>query len=188
MRYVASSSPDWVKPQNKIGICCFSAEHAALRRKSKDWFARNLYIVSELKDMSTSGLLFQWTSTINIQLIVSSSTKWSPSLSRQNITCSRHDMAENCSFSAKHQAFTDYYLFPGDSRCFVGCFPEIHDVLFDYNVFPRRITCCICSTKTFPILKVYHLFFEDTSFCHDSLTICFLKMSQYFQPRNESIT
>ena len=23
----------------KIGICCFSAEHAVLRRKSKDWLA-----------------------------------------------------------------------------------------------------------------------------------------------------
>ena len=25
----------------KIGICRFSAKHAALRRKSKDWLARN---------------------------------------------------------------------------------------------------------------------------------------------------
>jgi hypothetical protein len=25
----------------KIGICCFSAKHAALRRKSKDWLALN---------------------------------------------------------------------------------------------------------------------------------------------------
>jgi hypothetical protein len=25
----------------KIGICCFSPKHAALRRKSKDGFARN---------------------------------------------------------------------------------------------------------------------------------------------------
>jgi hypothetical protein len=25
----------------EIGICCFSAMHAALRRKSKDWLARN---------------------------------------------------------------------------------------------------------------------------------------------------
>jgi hypothetical protein len=25
----------------KIGICCFSAKHASLRRKNKDWFARN---------------------------------------------------------------------------------------------------------------------------------------------------
>ena len=25
----------------KIGICCFSAKHAALRRKDKDWVARN---------------------------------------------------------------------------------------------------------------------------------------------------
>ena len=24
-----------------IGICCFSTKHAALRRKNKDWLARN---------------------------------------------------------------------------------------------------------------------------------------------------
>jgi hypothetical protein len=43
----------------KIGICCFSAKHAALRRKSKDWLARNHNNVSEWRDMSTRGLLFQ---------------------------------------------------------------------------------------------------------------------------------
>ena len=43
----------------KIGICCFSAKHAALRRKSKDWLARNRNYVSEWSDMSTHGLLFQ---------------------------------------------------------------------------------------------------------------------------------
>ena len=48
----------------KIGICCFSAKHAALRRKSKDWLARNHNNVSEWNDMSTHGLLFQWASTI----------------------------------------------------------------------------------------------------------------------------
>jgi len=32
----------------KIGICCFFAKHATLRRRSKDWLA----------------LLFQWASTI----------------------------------------------------------------------------------------------------------------------------
>jgi hypothetical protein len=37
---------------NKIGICCFSTKHEALRRKSKDWLARNQYIVSEWGDMS----------------------------------------------------------------------------------------------------------------------------------------
>jgi hypothetical protein len=41
------------------GICCFSAKHAALRRKGKDWFARNQDNVSEWSDMSTLGLLFQ---------------------------------------------------------------------------------------------------------------------------------
>jgi hypothetical protein len=25
----------------KIGICCFSAKHGALRRKSNDWLAQN---------------------------------------------------------------------------------------------------------------------------------------------------
>ena len=43
----------------KIGICCFSAKHAALRRKSKDWLARNQNNVSEWGDMSIRGLLFQ---------------------------------------------------------------------------------------------------------------------------------
>ena len=32
---------------DKIGICCFSAKHAALRRKSKDWLSRNRDNVSE---------------------------------------------------------------------------------------------------------------------------------------------
>ena len=40
----------------KIGICCFSAKHAALRRKSKERFARNQDNVSEWGDMSTRGL------------------------------------------------------------------------------------------------------------------------------------
>ena len=37
----------------EIGICCFSAKHAALRRKSKDWLARNQNNVSQWSDMST---------------------------------------------------------------------------------------------------------------------------------------
>jgi hypothetical protein len=41
----------------KIGICRFSAKHAALR--SKDWLARNRDNVSEWGDMSIHGLLFQ---------------------------------------------------------------------------------------------------------------------------------
>jgi hypothetical protein len=40
----------------KIGICCFSTKHAALRRKSKDWLARNQNNMSEWSDMSN---LFQ---------------------------------------------------------------------------------------------------------------------------------
>ena len=43
----------------KIGICCFSAKHAALRRKSKDWLARIQDNVSKWRDMSIRGSLFQ---------------------------------------------------------------------------------------------------------------------------------
>jgi hypothetical protein len=43
----------------KIGMCCFSAKYAALRRKSKEWLARNQDNVSEWGDMSTGGILFQ---------------------------------------------------------------------------------------------------------------------------------
>jgi hypothetical protein len=39
--------------QYKIGICCFSAKNAALRRESKDWLARNQNDVSEWSDIST---------------------------------------------------------------------------------------------------------------------------------------
>ena len=42
----------------KIGMCCFSAKHAALRRRSKDWLDRNQDNVSEWGDMSIRGLLF----------------------------------------------------------------------------------------------------------------------------------
>ena len=44
---------------SKIGICCFFAKHAALRRNSKDWLARNQNNVSEWSDRSIRGLLFQ---------------------------------------------------------------------------------------------------------------------------------
>jgi hypothetical protein len=43
----------------EIGICCFSAKHASLRKKSKDWLTRNQDNVSEWSDMSFCGLLFQ---------------------------------------------------------------------------------------------------------------------------------
>jgi hypothetical protein len=43
----------------EIGICCISANHTALKRKSKDWWARNQDNVSEWGDMSTRRLSFQ---------------------------------------------------------------------------------------------------------------------------------
>ena len=54
----------------EIGISYFSAKHVVLRRKSKDWLAWNQNNVSEWSDMFTCWLLFQWASTIKIQLNV----------------------------------------------------------------------------------------------------------------------
>ena len=57
---IASKAVDrGVKPRSgqtkdhKICICCFSAEQAALRSKSKDWLAWKQNNVSEWSDMST---------------------------------------------------------------------------------------------------------------------------------------
>jgi len=64
---------EWRSGQTKddtIGPCSFYAKHATLRRKSKDWLARNHDNVSEWGDMSVRGLLFQWASTIIILLSV----------------------------------------------------------------------------------------------------------------------
>ena len=52
----------------ELDICCFSVMHAAFRKQSKDWLARNRDNVSEWGDMSIRRLLFQLTSTTKIQL------------------------------------------------------------------------------------------------------------------------
>ena len=41
-----------------IGICCFSAKHAALKGKIKDWLAQNQDNVSEWGDMSVCRRFF----------------------------------------------------------------------------------------------------------------------------------
>jgi hypothetical protein len=56
---MVGSNPDRVKQKTEICICCFSAKHAALRRKSKGWLARNRDNVPEWDDMSIHGLLYQ---------------------------------------------------------------------------------------------------------------------------------
>jgi len=57
-------SPGRVQPLTiKIGICYFSAIHAVLRTKNKDWLVWNQNNVFAWSDMFTRGLLFQWAST-----------------------------------------------------------------------------------------------------------------------------
>jgi hypothetical protein len=52
----------------EIGVSCFSAKNAELRRKNKDLLAQNKDNVSEWHDMSTHGLMIQ-------QILISLKTK-----------------------------------------------------------------------------------------------------------------
>ena len=54
----------------KIGMCCFSAKCAALRRKRQRLVGSESENVPEWSAMSTRGLLFQSASTIKVQLSV----------------------------------------------------------------------------------------------------------------------
>jgi hypothetical protein len=60
---IASSAVDCGKTligsNQRLGISCFFAKHASLRRKSKDWLARNRDNVSEWGSMSICELLLQ---------------------------------------------------------------------------------------------------------------------------------
>ena len=75
----------------KIVFCRFSAKHAALMKKSKDWLARNEDNVSDWGDMSISELALSksisacWSSTKRLLIIIS-----------LKLTCSRHDIVGNC--------------------------------------------------------------------------------------------
>ena len=64
-----SEPPIGSNQRQKNGICCFSAKHAASRRKSQDFLAWNQDNVSERSNfyMSIRRLLFQRASTIKIQ-------------------------------------------------------------------------------------------------------------------------
>ena len=57
MGWIVGLSIGWVTPKTikLVGICCFSAEHAALRSKSKDWLARFQDNLSELSNISTDS-------------------------------------------------------------------------------------------------------------------------------------
>ena len=96
----------------KIGICCFSTKHAAFTRKSKDCLAWNQDNMSEWSNKSTLGrLLFQWTSSINIQLSVLDLYKADiiiiPSI---QINLSRHDIDEILSLGVKQQSLIHSYI------------------------------------------------------------------------------
>ena len=52
----------------EIGICCFSVKNTVLERKNKDGLVGIRIMCLKWSDMSNCRLLFQWASTIKIQL------------------------------------------------------------------------------------------------------------------------
>ena len=68
---------------------CFQA---ASRRKSKDCLVQNEDNVSGWRDMFTSRLLFQWATTIKIQLSVLVWFKVDIIIISLNLTCFHHDI------------------------------------------------------------------------------------------------
>jgi len=53
---------------NKTGISCFFAKHAAFRSKNKNWLTRNQVNVSDWSDMFTSGVSTKWISPSSHQM------------------------------------------------------------------------------------------------------------------------
>jgi hypothetical protein len=78
----------------EIGICCFSAKHTALRRKTKDWLARNQNNVSEWSEMSTRDCCFCELALWKSNSPCWSRTKRTSSSSHWKLTCSRHNIDE----------------------------------------------------------------------------------------------
>ena len=78
----------------QLVFVAYNAKHAELRRKSKDWLARNQGNVSEWSDMSICRLLSQWASTIKKNKRVGLEQSEPHHHLNYKLTCSRHDIAE----------------------------------------------------------------------------------------------
>jgi hypothetical protein len=75
---------------NNIGISCLSVKKTALKCKNH----LNVSKCSDMSDMSTHGLLFQWDSTIKIQLSVFVYYKANIIIISLNVTSSCYNIAE----------------------------------------------------------------------------------------------
>jgi hypothetical protein len=53
------SSLNRVNPKTEISICCFSTKHISLKRKSKDWLARNQDKVLECGDIMSHSIIYR---------------------------------------------------------------------------------------------------------------------------------
>ena len=79
----------------RISSCCFSAKHAALRSKSKDWLARKQNNVSECPSTTclSADCCFSELALCKSNSACWSRTKRISSSSHWKLTCYRHDIA-----------------------------------------------------------------------------------------------
>ena len=111
-----------------IGICCFSDKQAGLRRKSKDWFARNQNNVPECSDMSSH---------------------WKP-------TCSSRDIADKLLFWRLSTHSLTHSLTHSPWRRMKRCHgPLYYDRKFQIFIF--LTVCCIEYTSTWAGFEVITL-------------------------------
>ena len=98
-----------------IGICCFSAKNAALKRKNIDWLAQNQDIFSSGVTFLSAYYCFSDLALKKHQKACWSSTKQTSSSSQWNLTCSRHDIAEQIAelvvFNNNHSLIPKNVLF-----------------------------------------------------------------------------
>ena len=76
----------------KIGIFCLYAWNEPLMSYIKHWLARIKDKQSERRDISTSGMLFRWSSTMKFQLMPVGLVHNESSSAHQKWTCPLHDL------------------------------------------------------------------------------------------------
>jgi hypothetical protein len=127
----------WVETQSgltknyKIDICCFSFKHAALRRKSKDWLARNLDNVLEWSNKSTHKNPIKRVGLVSLKL-----------------TCFLHDISEK--LLIWHLTTDINFIVFCQTR--LGLNPQSTAL----KVSMLTITPPMCSTLNDNVLSIYH--------------------------------
>ena len=144
MVWVFTLSPDRVKSKTiKLVFVASPLSMLHLRRKSKDWSARNQNNVSEWSNMSTHGLLFQWATTIKIQLCMLVKYKADMIIISSNVTWDSWKIAD---LALKQQSFTHYTkLITWVAKLRTCCTSSWVSVGLFKNNFTMAVNNCNCT-------------------------------------------